>query len=340
VSTESYVTRPSVIAPESATKGYEGAGIFESASGLVDGIAHGDWLGAGGNAAATGLSMIGAVMDPLQAVFAAGVGWLMEHVSFLREPLDKLMGDPHAIEGHAQSWRNIEQRIYDAVDYFVDQVNSSTQAWAAESAEAYRRRARDHAQSVQALGKIADGMSKATTIVGAMVGVMRNTIRDIVAEVVGACISKAIQAATVVLIPKVVAEVAILVGKTSAKILNLLKQLFAAIKQMGVLTKQMGAIVEEIGQANRNVLRLEAFRLEALDLHGTGWKGTTSGWSHGKDAYRLLSEGQVTVTGPVDQVMIQTGRSASQTNSAQNTGATGSTLTGDDPSPTPIDLPL
>lgn len=270
MSGETYITRPSVIAQESGTKGYEGAGIFESVSGVVDGVIHGDWLGVAGNGVATGLSLIGAVMDPLQAVFAAGVGWLMEHVSFLREPLDKLMGDPHAIDGHAVSWRNIEQRIYDAVDYFVDQVNKSTEAWAADSAEAYRRRARDHAQSVQSLGKIAGGMSTATTIVGAMVGVMRNTIRDIVAEVVGACISKAVQAVTVVLIPKIVAEVAVLVGKTSAKILNLLKRLFTAIKQMGKFTKQLGGFIEEIGQANRNVLRLEAFRSEALDVHGTG----------------------------------------------------------------------
>jgi hypothetical protein len=330
---DTYMVRPSVIAPESGTKAYEGAGIFESACGLVDGIAHRDWLGAGGNAVATGLSLIGAVMDPLQAVFAAGVGWLMEHVSFLREPLDKLMGDSKAIEGHAQSWYNIEQRIYDAVDFFVDQVNRSTAAWAAQSAEAYRRRARAHAESVQAMGKIADGMSKATTIVGAMVGVVRNTIRDIVAEVVGACISKAIQAATVVLIPKVAAEVAILVSKTSAKILGLLKRLFAAIKEMGVLTKQMSHIIEEIGQANRNVLRLEAFRLEAVDTAGSGWPGF-------KSAYNLLGHGHVSVNGSVDKVAVETARSASQTNSAQNTGATGTTLTGQNPSPTPIDLPL
>jgi hypothetical protein len=142
MSGDTYFARPGVITQESSTKGYEGAGIFESVSGVVDGIVHKDWPGVAGNGVATGLSLIGAIMDPLQAVFAAGVGWLMEHVSFLREPLDKLMGDPHAIDGHAQSWHNIEQRIYDAVDFFVDQVNKSTAAWAAESAEAYRRRAR------------------------------------------------------------------------------------------------------------------------------------------------------------------------------------------------------
>jgi uncharacterized protein YukE len=341
MSSDTYFTRSGVISGESATKGYEGAGIFESASGLVDSIVHGDWPGVAGNGLATGLSLIGAVMDPLQAVFAAGVGWLMEHVSFLREPLDKLMGDPHAIDGHAQSWRNIEQRIYDGVDFFVDEVNKTTATWAAASAEAYRRRARDHAQTVQALGKIADGMGKATTIVGAMVGVMRNTIRDIVAEVVGACISKAIQAVTVVLIPKVVAEVAVLVAKTSAKILKLLKSLFASIKEMGLLTRQMGHLIEEIGQANRNVVRLEAFRMEAVGEHGTGWKGVTSGWSHAKDAYQLLSQGQIAVNGTVDQVVIETAKSASTTNSSQNTGATVTTVTDPkNPTPTPIDLPL
>jgi hypothetical protein len=333
MTSETYLGRPGLIAAESPTKAYEGAGIFESACGIVDGGLSGDMFGVGGNVLATGLSLIGAVMDPLQAVFAAGVGWLMEHVSFLREPLDKLMGDPKAIEGHAQSWKNIERRIYDATDFFVDEVNRSTAAWAAESAEAYRRCARGHAQSVQALGKIADGMSKATTIVGALVGVVRNTIRDIIAEVVGACISKAIQAATVVLIPKAIAEIAVLVGKTSTKILGLVKQLFASIKKVGVFTKQLQGLMEQVGQANRNVLRLEAFRIEAAGTAGHGMRGF-------RQAYDLLGQGHVSVHGPVDQVVVNTARSASQTNAAQNTGSTGSTMTGDDPEPGPIELPL
>jgi hypothetical protein len=196
MSTAAAFTRPSLIAAEGETKAYEGAGIFESAFGLVGSLEKGDWLGAVGNLTATGLAALGAIMDPLQAVFAAGVGWLMEHVSFLREPLDKLAGDPKAIEGHAQTWYNIERRIYEATEFFVDEVNRSTAEWTSQAAAAYRQRARSHAESVQALGAIADVMSKATTIVGAMVGVIRNTIRDIVAEVVGACMSKALQAAT------------------------------------------------------------------------------------------------------------------------------------------------
>jgi hypothetical protein len=105
---EAYLARSSVIAPESVTKTYEGAAIFESAGGIVDGFRSGEPLAIGGNVAAAGLSLLGAVMDPVQEVFAAGVGWLMEHVSLLREPLDRLAGDPKAVEGHAKSWRQAE----------------------------------------------------------------------------------------------------------------------------------------------------------------------------------------------------------------------------------------
>jgi hypothetical protein len=183
------------------------------------------------------------------------------------------------------------------------------------------------------MGKIADGLSKATTIMGALVGVVRNTIRDIVAEVNGACISKAIQAVTVVLIPKVAAEVAILVAKTSTKILGLLKQLFASIKKVGLFTKQMQGLLEQISQANRNVLRWEAFRAEAAGTAESGWRGV-------RNAYNLVGQGHVTVHGPVDNVVVNTGRSASETNASQNTGSTGSTLTNEDPEPGPIVLPL
>jgi uncharacterized protein YukE len=333
MTSEAFAGRPGLIAGESGTKGYEGAGIFESACGMVDSGLNADGFGFAGNLVATGLSAIGAVMDPLQAVFAAGVGWLMEHVDCLREPLDKLMGDPKAIEGHAQSWKNIEQRIYDATDFFAAEVNRSTAVWAAASAEAYRRRARAHAESIQAMGKIADGMSKATTIVGALVGVARNTIRDIVADVVGACISKAIQAVTVVLIPKVVAEIAILVAKTSTKILGLLKQLFASIKRVGLFTQQMQGLLEQIGQANRNVLRLEAFRLESAGTAESGVRGM-------RNAYDVVGQGHVSVHGPVEQVAVNTARSASETNASQNAGSGASTLTGEDPEPGPITLPL
>ncbi|MBG0563017.1 hypothetical protein [Actinoplanes aureus] len=332
---EAYLARSSVIAPESVTKTYEGAAIFESAGGIVDGFRNGEPLAIGGNVAATGLSLLGAVMDPVQEVFAAGVGWLMEHVSLLREPLDRLAGDPKAIEGHAKSWRQIESRIYQATDAFASEVRRSTDAWAAESLAAYRRRALDHAESVQALGKIAELMSQLTTVAGAVVGVFRNTIRDIVAEVVGACISKAVQAVTVVLIPKVVAEVAILVAATTTRILTVLKDLLKRLDNLRQLAGPCGFLLEQVGKASRNVTRLQAFRVEAAGTAIVDPKGW-AGWSR---AYRTLSDGNIAAHGNTEHLIVETARTAGQTNSSQNSGSSGTTLIEDDPEPTPIDFP-
>jgi hypothetical protein len=43
---------------------------------------------------------VGYAIDPLGAVLTAGVGWLLEHVSFLHEPLDALLGNPDEINAN------------------------------------------------------------------------------------------------------------------------------------------------------------------------------------------------------------------------------------------------
>ncbi|GGN17727.1 hypothetical protein FHR83_004184 [Actinoplanes campanulatus] len=322
-----------LIAAESGRKFYEGAGIFESVSGTVEGIANLDPGGTIGNGAATLMSGLGAIVDPLQTLFAAGVGWAMEHVAVLREPLDRLMGDPKSIEGHAATWKNMEKRIYEATDAFVADVNRTTAAWAAESADAYRRRARGHADAVQAMGKVADGMGRVTTLLGAVVGVARNTIRDIVAQVVGAILSKALQVATGLLMPKALAEIALLVANTSTKILGVLKQLFLKIKEIGRFVQRMQEWIMVISKSNNDVLRLVAHRAEATELVRQGWTGPVK-------AYRVLGEGDVRVYGPMRQVLVNTGRSAAETNSSQNTGQSADSSRDDNPEPAPIDIPL
>ena len=47
------------------------------------------------------LDVLGDIGDPLGAVISCAVGWIVNHVSFLREPIDWLAGDPHSIEASA-----------------------------------------------------------------------------------------------------------------------------------------------------------------------------------------------------------------------------------------------
>jgi hypothetical protein len=54
----------------------------------------------------------------------------------------------------------------------------------------------------------------------------------------------------------------------------------------------------------------------------------------------LIDQGHVAVHGVPTTVMVETARSAGRTNGAQNTGSSGATLTGQNPAPAAIDLPL
>jgi hypothetical protein len=334
-------TRSGIVAAEGDTKWYEGAGVLESAMGIKDGFTQGDWFSFGANGTSLGLSALGAMMDPFQAVFAAGVGWLMEHLSILREPLDWLAGDPKEIEGHAATWRNIQQRVFDATEYYVAEVNRSTAAWTSQAAAAYRSRAGQHAEAVRALGEISDVLAEMTLVAGAMVGVVRNLVRDLIAEVVGAAISKALQALLVVTIPKILAEVALMVAEYSAKILGLLKRLVAVV---GKLTGHLGkatVVLEGIGrslsEARSGALMLGAYRAQAA---GEAINGSRTGLAAYRHAHATIGQGTNAVYGPMDRLLIDTAKSALRNNGIQNSGSTADKMGDGDTPPPAIELPL
>ncbi|MEV4351148.1 hypothetical protein AB0J83_42365 [Actinoplanes sp. NPDC049596] len=326
------VQRAGLIAGEAGTKGYEGAGIIEAASALGDGVHNGDWFGVTANGAVTALGAVGAVMDPFQAVFAAGVGWLMEHLDCLREPLDWLCGDPKEIEGHANTWRNVEQRMYDSMTFYVDEVDKTVAYWSDQAAAAYRSQARGSAENLEAAGKLAGILSEITMLAGAMVGVVRNTVRDLIAEVVGAAISKALWALTVVAIPKVAAEISIMVTKYATKIAGLLKRLSAAVKELAGKAGHGTELLESISRyfaKQGDELYLGAQELDVArqgagrQFGGTGWRGLDDAHAHVKD-------GHVGAHGSLPSQAGDILKTAPRDNALQNAGSYGAWTTDED----------
>ena len=343
--TDAAFTRPSLIAGESATKGYEGAGILEAAMGMKDGFKDGNELAGFGNMAVVGLSALGAIMDPFQMVFAAGVGWLMEHLDCLRDPMDKLLGDPKEIEGHAATWRNLQKRTYEAAEYFADQVTAKTANWSSEAVTAYRAKASQMADSTLALGDVADAMAEATLVAGSIVGVFRNTIRDLVAELVGAAISKALQALLVVTIPKVLAEVALMVAEVTGKVVRLLRQLTEAIGKLGSKFPAMASLIGRITKAMDSTTSelaygsvfLNSSKLHAADSYVADSEGP---WNAYKHAYTTLSQGDAITYGTKAQIASDALREGLKMNGIQNGTTTAGQIHDDEPPKPSIELPL
>ncbi|MEV6850116.1 hypothetical protein [Actinoplanes sp. NPDC051411] len=340
------ISRADLIAPEAAARWYEGAGIVEAAAGAVDGFRNEDFLTGFGNTAVVGLSTLGAIMDPFQAIFAAGVGWLMEHVDCLREPLDWLAGDPKEIEGHAATWQNLRQRTYDAAEYLASQVQAATSGWDSEAVTAYRKKASGMAGDAVALGAVADAMAEATLIAGSVVGVVRNTVRDLIAEVVGAAVSKALQALLVVTIPKVIAEIALMVAEYTGKIMRVLRRLTAAIDKLGGKFPALSAVCTQVSKKMDDVvsetsygsLFLNSSKVHAADSYVIDSEGPLAAFKH---AFGTMSQGDAVVYGAKTQIAADAVREGLKMNSIQNGTTTRDTLShGKEPTPPGIDLPL
>ena len=124
-------------------------------------------------------------MDPLGSLSAAGVGWAIEHVSFLREPLDAMLGDPPVIEARAQAWHLFSRELGAQADEFEATVARETAGWVGEAADAYRVAAGRLRDALASTAADADRVAGTVLDSAAMVGTVRSLVRDMIADWVG-----------------------------------------------------------------------------------------------------------------------------------------------------------
>ena len=141
----------------------------------------------------TALDAIGMAFDPFGAIASAGVGWLLQHVSFLREPLDKLTGDADAINATSKTWSNIAERLNQEAKDYASAVRS-TEHWTGQAAADYRRAAEDLRAVLEATAQHALHASEGIMAAGILVGTERSIIYDAISTFIGRVVVEALVA--------------------------------------------------------------------------------------------------------------------------------------------------
>ncbi|WP_125734803.1 WXG100 family type VII secretion target [Amycolatopsis sp. WAC 04197] len=125
------------------------------------------------------------VLDPLGKLIAAGLGWLIEHVAFLRAPLDMLAGDPPQIKAMADRLHRHAEDVRLATADLDRATRSATSDWEGETAESftavlsgYRARLESVSESIETAGYVVE-----TTM--AVIAAVRALVRDIITSVLG-----------------------------------------------------------------------------------------------------------------------------------------------------------
>jgi len=227
-----------------ATKWSEGSGILHDSVEACGAAADGKWAEGLLNAAGAAAGVGSFLADPLAGLMSGVAGYLIEHVSFLKEPLDWLTGDQQTLDGMSKTWGNISNHLEVVSTDLTDCVKNDAGQWVGLDVDSYRSFGIDRAETYAAVAKGAQGISVLINISKTILNVVRGIVRDIIAEAVGKLISIAIRWAPAIAaagagIAGMIAEAVPMAVKYANKALDWCKKLSKAFSNATGLFKKL-----------------------------------------------------------------------------------------------------
>lgn len=168
-----------------------GAGPVETVTGILDSMAGGAPIAAGGQMAGLGLQALGFMDNPLQTLATSVIGWLLEHLGPLNWVLDVTTGDPAAVDDAAQRFVAAANQLdalamghagslsRDLTTYFDSATGNDA---VSTSARAFHGAMTTRFEDLRAASAVCSGIASLITVSGEVVALTRGVIRDMLAE--------------------------------------------------------------------------------------------------------------------------------------------------------------
>lgn len=241
---------------------FAGAGPAESLAQTIDSakrLGEGDFAEFGMNAAALGLDVLGAVMDPVGALATAGIGWLIEHLSFLREPLDWLAGNGDKIKAAVTTWNQVSADLQNIGEQQDKAVKSELPCWEqGTAAERFRQSQGELAAEIAMVSKMSAYVASEIATAGTITAAIRGMIRDLIALFIWEVIRNAViaLASSVVSLGSSIAAFsawavgrgAVVLGKITQQLAKLVKLVMRIMSRVKGLFGQLGDALKRLGR--------------------------------------------------------------------------------------------
>lgn len=243
------------------TDTWAGTGVFEAYHGMIQSVgdesaSEADYvLGVAFDSIGALSSTVATVLDPLAGLAASGVGWLLEHIAFLRKPLDLLLGDKAAIQANVDATTRLAGELSQlSTDHRA--ALGTTDGWTGMSSEKFKASMDRMGQELDALADAVRTKAKVVSVTGTLVVILRDIIRDAIAQFIGTLISGAIQAVAL-LIPTFGASVPIFIGKAVSR----------AVALGASIAAKVAKLVAALGRNSARIARLSG----VMSKIGKGW---------------------------------------------------------------------
>ncbi|WP_020669108.1 hypothetical protein [Amycolatopsis nigrescens] len=160
----------------------EGAGMAQDFIGGTEKILSGDWAEGLLDLGSGAMDVKGFLKDPIEGLLSMGFGWIIEHVDFLKEPLDWLTGDQDTLDLTVQTWAKISEHVQKTAEELTDSVQKDCAHWEGPAADQYRTYTQDQIDVYVGLSDAAHGVSGLVDICKTILNVVRTIIRDLIAD--------------------------------------------------------------------------------------------------------------------------------------------------------------
>ncbi|MBM7809792.1 WXG100 family type VII secretion target [Saccharothrix algeriensis] len=249
---------------ESTTTWSTGAGVFDSVNGLVtsltaesegEGV---DVIDVALGGAGVVVDLVGVAVNPLGALASAGVGWLLEHVSFIREPLDALLGNPDEINANVDQLKQaaLEMKVI-AEEHRRDL--DSVSGWEGRSGDAFRSEMDTMAAEYEALGSTMDGTAAIYALSGALVCELRALIFGWISDLIGELIAGALIAAASAVVTAG-GSIAAYAGYAGTRAAMLATRMATRLSKLGAAMARMGGRIAKLADKMQGLVKgLERF---------------------------------------------------------------------------------
>lgn len=205
------------------------------------------------NGTVAALDLLAFVANPFKEFLMAGVGFLIEHVDFLKEPLEWVAGDPGAINATKDTWGNIAGVLDQAGEDLKAELDSLSE-WEGDAADAYRALLNDFGDAIKGAGTAADVMGGYMMVMGIWTAVTRGLILELICDFVSRAIMYALAALASSWITLGGSFAAMIGGiivdamSVGAKIMKHLTKLGDAMQMLGTRFTKLNEIVGDLGR--------------------------------------------------------------------------------------------
>lgn len=315
-----------------------GAGAIDSYNSLITSIKNQHDMDRGQAAVEIGVGVVSVVIDtvstvlnPLSKLIAAGLGWLIDHVAFLRKPLDVLTGNPDAVKLIADDLHRIGQDLRNVAVDMDNTLKSKLANWTGQAADNYRTTLGSRKGDIDAAGHSVDIVGYVVETTMALIAAVRSLIRDMITSTLGDIISTMLialatapftfGASIAIGVTKCVVEGVAKVAEMMAKLAKLLGFSTKAMKHINDLVDALKKSAASLN--DKQAAQIAKFQGIKGKDPATGAATGTGGAAGGGAAGGAAGGGATHPSGAAEPTTPHTGTAAD--NAPTGTGATGTT---------------